>query len=195
MSISISVYAMDSAVEAPEVGVDGHIGGPPVDSTTGNHKFLLIYNALTKIGLNTRELEVFKAFLDQYGDERLYYWEEGDPGTSAEAIELDEMLEDDRVVEFEMTPELPNHEFIYELRCGDEVFTATESNYFAEVNEFEVDKSELTDLITQVFDVPSWDTEFYCQWGLLDPYDGDLGDIRAFIMEHDGPFQVAYLKP
>ena len=64
MSVYTSVYAMDSKVQAPEIGDNGCIGFPPVATSGETHDFLRIYRGLSQIGLITREMARFHAFIE-----------------------------------------------------------------------------------------------------------------------------------
>jgi hypothetical protein len=58
---------------------------------------------------------------------------------------------------------------------------------------FSIDKGNLAELVEEVFKADDWEVSFYRVWGLVDPYDGDLGEIRKFIISNPGPFTIEYL--
>jgi hypothetical protein len=83
MSVYTSVYALDSKIKAPEIGDSGCIGFPPVSTDGEQHEFLRIYKGLGRVGLTTRELDCFNAFIETYKGEQIpVFGQEGDENTS-----------------------------------------------------------------------------------------------------------------
>ena len=196
MSIYTTVYAMESKIQAPEIGDGGYVGQPPVDSSASEHPFNPIYAALARAGLATRELDAFKAFLDKYGNERLYFSMEGDDD-SAEAQELNEMLENNDVPTFALDPSRKHTECRYRISCGDDEYVSQYTDYFERIEPMTIEKAELEAFLRVTTHNESnnndWELAFYNLGGIADPYDGDLGRISEFVQGADGPFQIEFL--
>jgi len=193
MSSCTTVYSLDSKIQAPEIGDAGHVGAPPVDAA-GHHHFNVIYDALKMIGLVTEELDGFRAFLDQYGDDELYFFVEGGDDSDI-AKRLDAIMEAEDLPQFKFEPAADYQQCYYKISVDEQSLTSSEPASFCQTESFTVAKSELTDLIQQVFKPRDWDIHFYNLWGVLDPYDGDLEQIRDFVLAHDGPFTVEFAAP
>ncbi len=192
MSCYTAVYSLDSKIQAPEIGAAGHVGAPPVNSATGNHQFSVIYDALRTIGLVTKELDGFRAFLDRYGDDELYFFVEGDDDSDV-AKRLDAIMEAEELPKFEFKPEKDYQECRYKISSGGQSVIAGEPALFGQVQSITIAKGGLTELIEQVFSPRDWDMHFYNMWGVLDPYDGELEQIRDLVLTQDGPFHIEFV--
>ena len=196
MSVYTSVYALDSKIKAPEIGDNGCIGFPPVGTDGETHDFLRIYRGLGQIGLITREMARFHAFLEAYGDEHLYFFVENDEG--ADAQRLDKILEEfdregKRIPVFKLEKEEDFTRAKYKISSGSNHYVSRHADYFLNTDSFSVEKESLSKLTGDVFEADDWETAFYRVWGILDPYDGDLGNIREFVLGNPGPFSVEFL--
>lgn len=196
MSVYTSVYALDSKIKAPEIGDNGCIGFPPVCDDGGTHDFLRVYQGLSQIGLITREMARFHAFIEAYSNEPLYFFVENDD--SADAKRLDEILEEfdregTRLPVFEPGGNESFTRAKYKISCGGNYYVSRHADYFMDTDSLTVEKNDLPELIQGVFNADDWESAFYRVWGIIDPYDGDLGNIRNFILSNPGPFAIEFL--
>lgn len=193
MSCYTAVYALESKIIAPEIGDAGHVGFPPVDSDADQHPFNLIYNGLKCVGLTTIELDGFKEFLDKYGNERLYFFVEGDDGCE-DAKRLEEISEEYDIPKYQM--DLDRHFYTkrkYKISSSEHSYTSIHDDLFEKIDKFIIKKEDLKELIDNVFCVEDWETNFYNLGGIIDPFDGDLKNIKQFILNHEGPFSIEFL--
>ena len=191
MSVYTAVYALESKIKAPEIGDAGHVGFPPVDSNTGQHPFNLIYAGLKCAGLVTREIDAFKAFLDEYDNERLYFSVEGDDD-SKDAKLLNKIFEEQDVPKYKLDQSRNYTKCKYRISSGESTYISTHADFFENIVKLTVAKEDLTALIDNVFLWKDWEINFYKLWGVLDPYDGDLGKLKEFILNHEGPFVIEF---
>ena len=152
----------------------------------------MIYDALKLIGLVTRELDGFRAFLNQCGGDELYFYVEGGDDSDV-AKRLDAMMEEEDFPRYRFEPTGDYTECHYRVSCGDKTLLSARPEPFRNTDSLVVTKSEIDDLLTQVFDVPDWDMHFYNLFGVLDPYDGDLETIKDFFLTNEGPFTIEFV--
>lgn len=192
MSCYTAVYALESKIIAPEIGDAGHVGCPPVNSDAGQHPFNLIYTGLKCAGLTTIELDGFNEFLEKYGNERLYFFVEGDDD-SDDAKRLEEIYKEYDIPKYQMYPGRRYTKCKYKISSGEYSYTSIYDDLFEKIDKFIVEKKDLKELIENVFCVEDWKTNFYNLGGIIDPFDGDLENIKKFILNQEGPFTIEFL--
>jgi len=198
MSVAIRCIAENINLVGPMMGSYGYVGLVPSlevkldfvrDSGRKGGTFGWIYDALSSIGLITYEMENFKSFLQECGDNKVHLTSDHDESDPPN-INMDELIQ------FTNIPEEEFKVCSYRISCpanGTEVEFLNSSKLDKFIpNTINVSTEHVSNFIQKINDVDIWH-EFFQQMGILDPIE-KMEELVKFVKSNEGQELVVEIK-